>query len=406
MAATNKLTDPAIRNAKPKAKPYKLSDGDGMYLEVAPNGGKLWRIKYRFGGKEKRISFGKYDDVPLTTARVLRTEARTLLAQGIYPSTQRKADKAAEATKHANSFQAVATEWFAKKSPAWAPSHADRLLRRLERDIFPVIGAMPISDITPPILLGAVRKIEARGVGETAHRALRDCSQICRYAIATGRLTSDPARDLRGALSSVKAAHFPAVTEPRQAAPLIRAIYGYEGSLIVRSALRLAPLVFVRPGELRTAKWADIDLDAAEWRFLVTKTETQHVVPLSTQAVEILRTIKPVTGDGQYVFPSARGGNRPMSDNAILVALRTLGIGKDEMTGHGFRAMARTMLDEILGERPDLIEHQLAHAVRDANGRAYNRTAHLSERRRMMQRWADYLDSLRNGAEIIPFRAA
>lgn len=406
MAATNKLTDPAIRNAKPKAKPYKLSDGDGMYLEVAPNGGKLWRIKYRFGGKEKRLSLGVYDAVTLTMARERRTAARSLLAQGIDPSTQRKADKAAEATRHINSFQAVAVEWFSKKSPAWAPAHAGRLLRRLERDIFPVIGAMPISDITPPILLEAMRKIEARGVGETAHRALRDCSQICRYAIATGRLASDPARDLRGALSSVKAAHFTAVTEPQQAAPLIRAIYGYEGSLIVRSALRLAPLVFVRPGELRTAKWADIDLDAAEWRFLVTKTQTQHIVPLSTQAVEILRAIKPVTGDGQYVFPSARGGNRPMSDNAILVALRTLGIGKDEMTGHGFRAMARTMLDEILGERPDLIEHQLAHAVRDTNGRAYNRTAHLSERRRMMQRWADYLDSLRNGAEIIPFRAA
>jgi integrase len=261
------------------------------------------------------------------------------------------------------------------------------------------VGARPIAEITPPELLQVIRKIEARGALETAHRALANCSQVFRYAVATGRATRDPSGDLRGALPPVKEQHFAAVTEPAQAAQILRAIDEYQGSAIVSCALRLAPLVFVRPGELRAAEWAEFELDAAEWRIPGAKMKMglDHIVPLSTQAVAILREIHALTGSGRYVFPSARTSTRPMSDNAILAAMRRMGIGKEEMSGHGFRAMARTILDEVLGVRVELIEHQLAHAVRDANGRAYNRTAHLPARREMMQQWADYLDGLKQG---------
>ena len=245
-----------------------------------------------------------------------------------------------------------------------------------------------------------MRRLGQRGALETAHRTLQNCGQVFRYAVATGRAKRDPSGDLRGALPPVKRTHFAALTESKQVGPLLRVLEGYQGTLIVRCALRLAPLVFVRPGELRQAEWSDIDLETAEWRYTVTKTDTQHIVPLSRQAVEILRELYPLTGQGRYVFPSARtpNGDRPMSNNAILAALRRMGIGKKEMTAHGFRATARTILDEVLGFRPDFIEHQLAHAVRDPNGRAYNRTAHLSERKKMMQTWADYLDQLKAGA--------
>ena len=279
-------------------------------------------------------------------------------------------------------------------------------LTRFERDIFPWVGTRPIADLTAPELLTTVRRIEKRGALETAHRALGNCGQVFRYAIATGRAKRDPSVDLRGALPPVKAEHFAAITDPKRVGALLRAIDGYEGSLTVRCALRLAPLVFVRPGELRHAEWAAMDLDGAEWRYTVTKTNTPHIVPLASQAVAILRELKPLTGRGRYVFSSARSSQRPMSDNAILAAMRRMGIAKDEMSGHGFRAMARTILDEVLSFRPDFIEHQLAHAVRDPNGRAYNRTAHLAERRKMMQAWADYLDKLKNGAEVIPILKA
>ena len=301
----------------------------------------------------------------------------------------------------------MAREWYAKHSPNWSPNHGNRIIRRLERDIFPWIGGKPIADIDAPRLLEVIRRIEQRGALETAHRALGNCGQVFRYAIATGRAERDPSGDLRGALPPVKEEHFASVTEPNKVAEVLRALDGYEGTLTVRCALRLAPLVFVRPGELRHAKWADIDLEVAEWRYTVTKTDTQHIVPLSRQAVEILKELQPLTGRGQYVFAGARSTARPMSDNAILAAMRRMGIGKEEMSGHGFRAMARTILDEVLGFRPDYIEHQLAHAVRDPNGRAYNRTAHLPERRKMMQEWANYLDKLKAGAEIIPiYRSA
>ncbi len=399
------LTDTAIRNAKPGAKTKKMFDASGLYLEVAPSGGKWWRLKFRYEGKEKRLSLGVYPEISLKEARERRDEARRLLANDIDPSQHRRAKKAAKEERAANSFEVVAREWFAKHSPNWAANHADRIIRRLERDIFPWIGGKPIAEVTPPQLLEVVRRIEVRGALETAHRALGNCGQVLRYAVATGRAQRDPTHDLRGALPAVKSEHFASVTEPKKVAELLRAMDGYEGTMAVSCALRLAPLVFVRPGELRHAEWADIDLDQMEWSYLVTKTDTMHVVPLSSQAVVILKELQPVTGRGRYVFPSARSKARPMSDNAILAAMRRMGISKEEMSGHGFRAMARTMLDEVLGFRPDFIEHQLAHAVRDPNGRAYNRTAHLPERRKMMQEWADYLDKLKAGAEIISISA-
>jgi integrase len=400
------LTDTAVRNAKPYEKAIRLFDGRGLYLEVSPAGGKWWRLKYRFGGKEKRLSLGVYPDVSLKDARDRRDSARKLLADGVDPSENRKAQNSARADSAANSFEVVAREWFANYSATWAASHSNRIVRLFERDIFPWIGGRPIGDMTAPDLLTVVRRIESRGALETAYRALANCGQVFRYAIATGRATHDPSGDLRGALPPVKGQHFAATTDPKRVAEILRAMDGYEGTLTVRSALRLAPLVFVRPGELRKAEWADIDLDAAEWRYTVTKTNTPHIVPLSHQAMNILRDLRPLTGLGRFVFPGARSNVRPMSDNAILAAMRRTGIDKDEMSGHGFRAVARTILDEVLGVRPDYIEHQLAHAVRDPNGRAYNRTAHLPERRKMMQQWADYLDSIKSEAGVISLHAA
>jgi integrase len=413
------LTDTTIRNAKPGDKPVKLFDERGLFLIVTPSGGKWWRFRYKFDGKEKLLSLGVYPDVPLASrvvkdeetgktrkikgARELRDEARELLAQGVDPGENRKAQKATRQNRAANSFEVVAREWYSKYVSSWSEAHGERIIRRFERDVFPWIGGRPVADVAPSELLSVVRRIESRGALETAHRALANCGQVFRYAVATGRAERDPSGDLRGALPPVKGEHFAAVTEPKQVGQLLRTLDGYEGTFIVACALRLAPLVFVRPGELRKAEWKDINLDVGEWRYTVTKTGTPHIVPLSTQAVSILRELHSLTGTGRFVFPGARSYARPMSDNAILAAMRRLGISKDEMSGHGFRAMARTILDEVLGVRPDLIEHQLAHAVRDPNGRAYNRTAHLPERRKMMQQWADYLDKLKAGAEVIPF---
>jgi len=396
------LTDAKVKNAKPRAKTYRLYDEHGLYVEVSPKGGKYWRRKYRLNGKEKRLALGVYPNVKLSDARSLGHDARRLLAVGIDPSADRKARKSSRAASAANTFEAVAREWLIKYSADWAGSHRERVIRLFERDIFPWIGQRPIAEITALDLLAVVRRIEARGALETAHRARGNCGQVFRYAIATGRVFRDPSGDLRGALPPAKGRHFAAKTDPKEVAGILRAMDGYQGTLAVRCALRLAPLVFVRPGELRKAEWKDIDLDGREWCYAATKTSTPHIVPLSRQAAEILRELQPLTGDGRYVFPSARSNERPMSDNAILAAMRRAGIDKDEMTGHGFRAVARTILDEVLGVRPDYIEHQLAHAVRDPNGRAYNRTAHLPERKKMMQQWADYLDRLKAPAEVIP----
>jgi integrase len=398
------LTNTAVLNAKPESKQRKLADEKGLFLLIHPNGSKYWRLKYRFGGKEKMLALGIYPEVSLAEARQRRDDARKLLANDVDPGEVKKASKAAGAEKALNSFEVIAREWFKKNESTWVPSHADKIIRRLERDIFPWVGSKPIADLTAPELLAVVRRIESRGALDTAHRALQNCGQILRYAVATGRALRDVSGDLRGALPPAKETHLAAVTEPEKVAPMLRAFDSYSGSFVTKCALRLAPLVFVRPGELRNAEWADIDLEKGEWRYLVTKTQTPHLVPLSRQAVEILRELHALTGSGRYVFPGARTNGRPMSDNAILAAMRRMNIGKDEMTGHGFRAMARTILDEVLGVRPDFIEHQLAHAVRDPNGRAYNRTAHLDERRKMMQLWADYLDKLKAGAEVIPLR--
>ena len=409
-------TDVAIRNTKSTDATLRLNDGDGLYLLIKPNGAKWWRLDYSIGGKRKTLSIGVYPDTGLKAARNKADEARQLVAAGTDPSDVRKASKvqqakALEADKRiadglpaVDSFEEVAREWFAKFSAEWAPSHADKIIRRLERDIFPWIGKRPIASITAPELLAALRRIEERGAVETAHRAHQNCGQIFRYAIATGRAERDPSPDLRGALPSVKQTHHAAITDPKAIGGLLRAIDGYQGYFVTKCALRIAPIVFVRPGELRKAEWAEIDLDKAEWNIPAERMKMRepHLVPLSTQAVEVLRELHAVTGDGRYVFPGARTNGRPMSDNAILAALRRMGFAKDEMSGHGFRAMARTILDEVLQVRPDFIEHQLAHAVRDPNGRAYNRTAHLVERRKMMQQWADYLDKLKAGADVIP----
>jgi integrase len=382
------LSELRVRTVKPAAKRIKLFDERGLYLEVAPKGGKWWRLKYRYGGKDKRLSLGVYPDVGLAAARERRDAARKLLADGVDPGQRRKENAA-------NNFEAVAREWFGKFGSGWAPGHQQRAMRLFERDIFPLIGTRSIAELKAPDILTVIRRIELRDAVDTAHRALGSCSQVFRYGVATGRCESDPSRDLRGALPPKNGSHFAATIEPTALAGILRAMDGYEGTLAVRCALRLAPLVFVRPGELRHAEWKDIDLEGAQWSYMVTKTKTPHIVPLSTQAVAILRELHPVTAGGRYVFPGARTAARPMSDNTILAAMRRLGIGKEEMCGHGLRAVARTTLDEVLGVRPDFIEHQLAHAVRDPNGRAYNRTAHLVERRLMMQQWSDHLDALK-----------
>jgi integrase len=400
------LSDTACKNAHKHAKasdgkPFKLSDEKGLFLLVKPQAdgcGKWWRFKYRFEGKEKLLSLGTYPETSLAQAREKRDEARKQIAAGIDPGENRKAVKAAKAESAANSFEVIAREWGLKKVENWEEKN-HRSKRMLERNVFPWLGGKPIAEILPKDILACLRRVEEHGTIETAHRTLQICGQVFRYAVATGRVDRDITHDLKGALPPAKGEHFAAITEPKEVAELLRAIDGYQGSLPAVCALKLAPLVFVRPGELRAMQWQDVNLDTAEWRFFVSKTKVQHIVPLSRQAVAILQELYPLTGRGRYAFPSERtpNGDRCMSENTINAALKRLGYGKDKMTGHGFRAMARTILDEVLSVRPDFIEHQLAHAVRDPNGRAYNRTAHLSERHKMMQQWADYLDALKAG---------
>ncbi len=400
------LSDMKVKTAKSKDKPYKLSDVDGLYLLVTEKGGKWWRFKYRFGGKEKLLSLGTYPQITLADARHRRDEARKQVAQGIDPGAVRKAQKQAE-TEETETFEVIAREWHAKFTPTWTPGHATTIMSRLERDLFPWIGKRPMMEIKAPELLTVLRRVESRGALETANRIRSMAGQVFRYAVATGRAERDPAADLRGALPQPKENHHSAITDPQEVAPLLRALDGYQGHFVVKCALRLAPLFFVRPGELRHAEWEEFNLDEAVWNIPAEKMKMKqpHMVPLCRQAVEILTELKELTGTSKYVFPSARSFARPMSNNAILAALRRMGYSKEEMTGHGFRAMARTILDEVLQVRPDFIEHQLAHAVKDPNGRAYNRTAHLAERKKMMQKWADYLDGLKAGAVVIPFKA-
>lgn len=397
------LSDTAIRNAKPTDKVQKLSDGGGLYLLLNPNGSRWWRLKYRYSGKEKLLSLGVYPDTGLKDAREKRDDARKLLAAGVDPGVKRKAERAAGEERAANSFEVVAREWHTKQSATWVELHASRIMLRFENDVFPWLGNRPIADITAKEFLATVNRIVDRGAVESAHRVLQNCGQVLRYAIATGRAERNPAADLRGALPPVKQTHHAAIIEPDAIGGLLRAMDAYNGSLVTKCALRLAPLVFVRPGELRQAEWAEFDLDGVQWNIPAEKMKMRepHLVPLAPQAVAILRELYPLTGRGRYVFPSARTPQRPMSNNAVLSALRRMGYATDEMSGHGFRAMARTVLDEVLHFRPDYIEHQLAHAVKDPNGRAYNRTAHLAERRKMMVAWADYLDALKVGGNVV-----
>ncbi|WP_415887686.1 tyrosine-type recombinase/integrase [Neptuniibacter sp. QD37_6] len=393
-----KLTDTKIRQAKPRDKDYKLSDGRGLFLLIKKNGSKYWRLKYRFAGKEKLLSIGVYPEITLKKARKATDEARELLEQGIDPSQHKQAVQAQRVEAHQNNFEMVAREWHQQQKIKWSEGYADKVLRAIERDLFPFIGSLSFDDIQPPLLLRAFRKVEGRGALDTAHRVKQLTGQIYRYAVATGRADRDITQDLTGALAPFKRQHFPAITEPEEVAKLLRMIDSYEGTITVRAALQLAPLVFVRPSELRKAEWSEIDFDSAEWRIPGEKMKmgVDHIIPLSTQAIEILKEQQLFSGNWQYVFPSARSPRRPMSDNAILSAFRNMGIPKEKMTAHGFRAMARTILDEVLGERVELIEHQLAHAVKDTLGRAYNRTTHLPQRREMMQRWADYLYELKD----------
>ena len=397
------ISDVKIRNAKRKEKPYKLTDGDGLYLLITEKGHKWWRFRYRFDHKEKLLALGTYPEISLADARQRRDEARRQLAHGVDPGAVRKAMKQAK-TEETETFEVIAREWHAKFTPTWTTGHAVKIMSRLERDLLPWIGALPINQIKAPELLTVLRRVENRGVLEAAHRIKTLSGQIFKYAVATGRAERDPSGDLKGALPQPKKKHFSAITDPKEVAALLRAIDGYKGHFVVKCALRLAPLLFVRPGELRHAEWAEIDLDEAVWNIPAHKMKMKqaHTVPLSTQAVAILKELQPLTGASKFVFPSARTFDRPMSENAILAALRRMGYGKDEMTPHGFRALARTILDEVLQINPYVIEAQLAHKVPDPLGRAYNRTTHISERKKMMQLWADYLDGLKQGAKILP----
>ncbi len=399
------LSDIKVRNAKPEKKEYKLFDGGGLYILITPSGGKLWRFKYRFDGKEKVLALGSYPEISLSDARGRKEEARRQIAQNVDPGVVRKAMKQADTTE-TETFEVIGREWHTKFTPTWTLGHARTIMSRLERDLFPWIGTRPINDIKAPELLAVLRRVESRGALESAHRIRTIAGQVFRYAVATGRAERDPSGDLKGALPQPGEKHHAAVTDPKEVAPLLKAIDGYQGHFVVKCALRLAPLFFVRPGELRNAEWAEIDLNEAVWNIPAHKMKMKqaHIVPLCTQAIEILTELKQLTGASKHVFPSGRSLARPMSNNAILAALRRMGYDKDTMTGHGFRAMARTILDEVLQVRPDYIEHQLAHAVRDPNGRAYNRTAHLDKRREMMQLWADYLDGLKEGARVLPIK--
>jgi integrase len=396
------LNDTRVRAAKSREKAFKLSDERGLFLLVTPSGGRLWRFKYRVHGREKLISLGTYPDVTLKRAREKRDAARKLLADGIDPSVQRQAERAALA----QSFEGVAKEWLELQTKSLAPETISILTARLDSGLYPYIGSRPISAITAQELLGALRRIEARGRHETAHRVRALAGRVFRYAVATGRAQHDIAADLIGALAPVKSKNFASVTDPARVGELMRAIHGYSGHPVTTLALKLAPLVFVRPGELRAAEWPEFDLENAEWRIPGERMKMgePHLVPLSRQALAILRELEPFARGRRYLFPSLRTHDRPMSDNTINAALRRMGYTSEEQTGHGFRSMASTLLNEQ-GFPPDVIELQLAHTERNKVRAAYNKAQRLPERRRMMQAWADYLDGLRAGGNVVPLRS-
>ena len=386
------LTHLKVERAKPKEKQYKLADERGMYLLIHPKGGKWWRLDYRYQGKRKTLSLGTYPDVSIKVARKKRDDARSILDGGVDPAYYRKSNK----ELRVGSFEAVAREWFGKFRGQWTNNHATTTLGRLEKDILPWVGSRPIAAIEPPELLRVYQRIEKRGALETAHRIHQITSRIFRYGVATGKCPRDPTADLRGALPPARSVHFASLTDPKEIGALLRIIDDYQGSTVTRCALQLAALVFVRPGELRHGEWTEIQLDLAEWRMPAAKMKMKrdHIVPLSMQAIKILEEIQPLTGSGRYVFPSLRAPTRPMSENTINGALRRLGYTKEEMTGHGFRSMASTLLNEN-GWSADAIERQLAHVEGNSVRAAYNYADYLDERRRMMQWWADYLGDLK-----------
>ncbi len=398
------LTVAKVRNAKPRAKPYKLYDGKGLYLHVMPTGSKLWKLKYTLAKRENCLSFGPYPDTSLAVARRKRTIARQMLADGIDPSKAKKAKREADLTQGVT-FESIAKEWVDDRLSNWAPSHSSKVIRRLERDIYPRLGNRPIREIGARELLLALRKIVDRGAIETAHRTKQACGQVFRYAVATGRADRDISQDLRGALPPPTRRHLASITDPLEIGGLLRAIDSFSGYDVTKLALQLAPFVFVRPGELRGAEWHEIDLEASVWRISAHRMKTRkvHLVPLSTQSQRILREAYDLTGHGRLVFPSIRTHDRSISENTLTGALRRLGYTSEEMTTHGFRSMASTLLNE-LGWNRDAIERQLAHAERDAVRAAYNYAEHLPLRRKMMQSWGDYLDGLKNHAKVIPFK--
>ncbi len=402
------LTDLKAKQAKPRDKTYRLSDEKGLYLEVHPSGSRYWRHKYRFNGKEKRLAYGVYPEVTLKEARNKRDESRKALSNGIDPSTLKRVRKTAQQEANTNSFEAIAREWYAKQLPTWADTTAQKRLALLENDLFPWLGARPVSEITALDLLTTLQRIENRGAKETAHNGRQVAGQIFRYARLTQRCQHDPAQDLRGALAPKVTTHRPAITEPSELAQLLLAIEEYKGTHIVRSLLALCPILFQRPGEMIAMEWSELDLKAGEWQLPADKMKMgiAHIVPLPQQAIAILEDLQPLTGQFRYVFPSqSKRRTHHASNGTINKALQNIGVDtKTTHCAHGFRATARTMLDEQLGFRVEWIEHQLAHQVRDALGRAYNRTTHLPQRKEMMQRWADYLDQLREqakGSDII-----
>ncbi len=394
------LADTAIRSAKPRERQYKMADEKGLYVLVTKTG-KYFRFDYRFLGKRKTLAIGVYPDVTLKSAREKRDEARRQLAEGIDPSQYKKETRAMLMDQATSSFEAVALEWFTKNKHTWTHGHSRTIIRRLELNVFPWLGKRPVASITPRELLTVLRRMEDRGALETAHRVKTICGQVFRYAIATGRAERDPSADLKGALPPTNPKRMATITDPKKIGELLSAMDGYAGSMITRCALQLAPLVFVRPGELRKAEWVEIDLEKSEWKIPAEKMKTRksHIIPLSSQAVIILKELEPLTGGGRYVFPSLRTSKRPMSNNTVLAALRRMGYPKDEMSGHGFRAMASTVLHEQ-GWQSDLIERQLAHAERNSVKAAYNYAEFLPERKRMMQAWADYLDGLKAGQKL------
>lgn len=392
------LTNTTIQNAKSAEKPYKIYDTDGLFMQVTPAGGKWWRFKYRFEGKEKLLSLGTYPEVSLKQARDKRDDARKLLAnEKTDPSNERQKNKAEKILSSENSFELVAREWWSAHMKNKAETHKDKVIRRFELYLFPWIGNAPIANITAPQLLQVVKRIENLNKLETAHRALQTAGQVFRYAVQTGRAIRDITYDLKGALPATTTKHMAAFTDPKDIAELLRAIDGFNGTVTVQCALKLSPLVFARPSELRQAKWSDIDLGAGEWRYVVSKTKTDHLVPLPRQAVEILKVMQPLSGHREYVFPGGHSPLRPMSEAAVNAALKRMGYDtQTQITGHGFRAMARTILHERLNVDPHIIEHQLAHTVPDNLGSAYNRTRFIEQRKAMMQQWADYLDGIKN----------